>query len=145
MKTIFRFSMSTLILAFIFTGCDKLGDLSGESGKLSPPSWIQGSWTPEDVPQIVALKCSSDDVIWWGQSIKQIWGSNSSLGVGYTIKETKNTGSIYEITIKASSGVDHAAAMFSFKKGDGSYIEAATIEDGERIYDDDYVRLNKKN
>ena len=124
-----------------FNGCKKDDDKKGGGGddnhKLSPPAWIQGSWGMEGYE---IFKFTTDDVVIAGVSFKAMFAET---GVAYSVKETK-TDVLYEIkiTAKASTG-ETGAGTFSFKKGDGTYIEAATAEDDDSIDPSDYERFDK--
>ena len=125
-----------------FNSCkndDILG--GGKSVKLSPPSWIHGSWGVEGLDTEI-FKFTSNDVIYLGASLKEIYNF-TTVGGSLSLKETKNTSSVYELTYKASAGGEKASAIFSFKKGDGSYIDVAINEAGETVSDSDYSQFIK--
>ena len=141
MKKAIKFSMFMAIMSFAIMGCSKSdveNILDGSNAKLSPPSWLQGSWAEED-GGIVVFKITSDDVlmnIGVLTSLKTIYGF-SFMGTGTTIKETKNNSSDYEITVTAKvAGKEQAAGKFCFKKGqDSNHILAAWNEEGDKISD----------
>jgi hypothetical protein len=116
------------------------GGLAG-AGKLAPPAWVQGSWGVEGVVDVV-FKFTSDDVLQMGiLSLKAL--AVSVPGYSATISETKKTADLYEITIKAkAAGVEEVSGFWSFKKGDGTYIEAGADESGATNVE--YGRLYKK-
>ena len=141
------FSIWAAILAIALTGCSK-DDTGGvtTSAKLSPPAWIQGSWTDE-AGGTVFYRFTSDDILQYGgEQLQEI--SFKQLGVyvpgvgGATVKETKKTDDLYEVTITASGGGDSVSGFYSFKKGNGTYIDAGTAKTGTTV--DVYVRLYKK-
>ena len=123
-----------------FNGCSGNDIVNGAGGshKLSPPAWIQGSWGIEGY---VIFKFTADDVMMGGVSLKMTYVSYP--GLTYSFKETKND-ALYEIkvTAKAPNG-ESAAGTLSFKKGDGTYIEAATVEENASIRPSDYERFDK--
>ena len=134
-------------MAMICTGCGKDGVLSGgKSGTLSPPSWIQGSWGyNEGGVKVVLFKFTSDDILSAGiVSLKTIWNV-SVAGSSVSLKESKKNDSLYEITVTGKSGGEKASAIYSFKKGDGTYIEVAANESGDTLSASDYDRIYKIN
>ena len=132
MKTIFRFSICMVIMAITFMACGSDDTIGGKKeAKLSPPSWIHGSWGDED-GYVEVFRFTSNDIFQLGVSLKTIYGWTAG-GAGVSIKETKNTSSLYEITITATDGKEKASAYYSFKKGDGNYIEAGWEETGDPI------------
>ena len=143
MKTFFKFGVCMVIMAITFMGCDELFDLTttdSKDVKLSPPSWIQGSWASEGSTTEI-LKVTSNDVIYAGESLKE--QNSSAFGIGYKLKETKNTGSLYEITITASTIGAKESAIYSFKKDSGSRILHAINKSGGTVNDSDYIPLIK--
>ena len=134
-----------LVGVMLFSGCKDKGNgigTLGKTAKLAPPAWIQGKWGAEGIE---VFKFTSDDVFTMGVSLKTIW--NYNVGVSsVSLKETKNTSSLYEITITAKAmGQESVSGYYSFKKGDGTYIEAASNETGTPLTNDDYGRLDKIN
>jgi hypothetical protein len=135
-----------LAVSMMFASCkDKdndngSGNGGGSSTKLSPPAWIQGSW---GVESIAVFKFTASDVVVGGVSLKTTYVGYP--GLAYSFKETK-TDALYEIkiTAKAPNG-ESAAGTFSFKKGDGTYIEAASVENNGSINPSDYERFDKIN
>jgi len=147
MKNFFRFSMCAVILAITLVSCGGGSDDDitggGKGSKLSPPSWLQGNWGDEN-GIIVIYKVTKDDVFMMGKSLKT-YVNQSGGGASASLKETKNTSSLYELTIKADDGEGTKASfIWSFKKGDGTYIDAAFIETGNAPAADDYDKLYKK-
>ena len=144
MKKAFILGVFTaMMIAMVsFSSCSKNdGDGGGGgSSKVSPPSWIRGSWGVEGYE---VFKFTSDDVFLLGESLKAMTIVSASGSI--TLKETKNTSSAYEIILTAKSSGEKAAAIFSFKKGDGTYIDAASNEEGGTVSADDYERLDKIN
>ena len=125
-------------------GCKKSGDdEKGGSGgfKVSPPAWIQGKWGMEGYE---IYKFTTDDILVYGFSFKSMYVQVP--GVTYTCRETK-TEVLYEIhiTVKAKGTSETGSGTFSFKKGDGTYIEAAQADDDDRISPSDYERFDKLN
>jgi hypothetical protein len=130
-------------------GCKKSGGDDDDNGgggsgnlKFSPPSWIQGSWG-EFVGGGAVYKFTADDFIQYGVSYK---ASLFSPGVTFSCKETK-TDVLYEfkITAKAKGMPETGHGTYSFKKGDGTYIEHAQAFDDDKIDPSDYERLDKAN
>ena len=146
-KRNFLKNVATIVACFavcFLTSCSGgniIDDLTGGSSiKLSPPAWIQGSWGEEG---IVAYKFTSNDIFLGSTSFKTIF--QSVVTVSYTCKETKQD-ALYEVKITQKvSGKEIAAATYSFKKGDGSYIEAASVDGDDAISSSDYVRFYKLN
>ena len=135
MKTISKLTICMAIVAIALTGCDAKDLLGGVSdAKLSPPSWAQGNWISEEAPQLVIFGITSDDVKYFGISLKIY--NVSAWGTGYTLKETKNNSSEYEIKITAKvAGKEQSAGRFHFKKVDANHIEVGVNEDGDQITD----------
>ena len=115
------------------------GNGGGSSTKLSPPAWIRGSWGVEDY---VIFKFTADDVVIGGVSLKMTYVDYP--GLAYSFKETK-TDALYEIKVTARAVGETAVATLSFKKGDGTYIEAASVEGNDSINPSDYERFDKIN
>ena len=124
---------------------DKDDDGGGNGGslKFSPPSWIQGSWG-ELVGGGAVYKFTADDFIQYGVSYKTTLSQTP--GVTFSCKETK-TDVLYEfkITAKAKGTPESGHGTYSFKKGDGTYIEHAQAFGDEKIDPSDYSRLDKLN
>jgi hypothetical protein len=138
----------TAILAIAMMSCsgkkDKdNGDNGGlaKPGTLAPPAWTHGSWGNEGVVDVV-FKFTPDDVLQLGQvSLKSL--AFSTVGYTATISETKKTDNLYEITLKAKAGnVEEVSAFYSFKKGDGAYIEMGAAEGGTTIVE--YGKIYKR-
>ena len=129
----------------MFAGCKDNGkdDNNGNSGvgstKLSPPAWIQGSWGVEGY---VLYKFTTNDVVIGSVSLKTTYVDHP--GLTYSFKETK-TDALYEIKVTAKAVGETAAGTLSFKKGDGTYIEAASAEGNGSIDPSDYDRFDKIN
>ena len=134
-----------LAVSMMFASCkDKdnnngNGNGGGSSMKLSPPAWIRGSWGVEDY---VIFKFTADDVVIGGVSLKTTFHNHP--GLTYSFKETK-TNTLYEIKVTAKAVGETAAGTFSFKKGDGTYIEAASVEGSDSINPSDYEKFDKIN
>ena len=146
-KQIFLKNVATMVACFavcFMMSCKEGGvidDLaSGGSAKFSPPTWIQGSWGMEGYE---IFKFTTNDIFVWGTSLKATF--QSVAGVTYSCKET-STSTLYEVKVTQKYlGSETAAGTFSFKKGDGTYIDAATADEGDIIQPSDYERLNKMN
>jgi hypothetical protein len=141
MKNLVKISM--IILAITFAGCkkDKNPLDGGGNVKLSPPSWLHGSWSVDPDGKHEALKFTSNDVIIGGVNLAQLYPYSGIAGYSWTIKETKNTSTLYEITASAKAGGQSASATLSFKKIDNNTIEYGSSEDGKTI--DDYETFYK--
>ena len=118
-----------------FEKFDKVSDGGNETGKFAPPSWIIGSWEDEDG----TVTFSKNDVLFNGKAIKDTYEGCTNL----SIKETKNTSSLYVITIKGKSGGENFEEYFAFKKGDGSYILVANEDSDVSLDDAEFDRLEK--
>jgi len=146
-KKVFLKNVATIVACFAvcvmmsFSGCSKDDEGGGgkSSVKLSPPAWIQGSW---GYGSYEVFKFTKDDAIMGGTSIKIYW-SGGAPGASLTIKESKKTDSLYEITVTGKAGGESGSGIMSFKKGDGTYIEAAVEENGTVLTADDYSRFDK--
>jgi hypothetical protein len=133
------------VLAIAMMGCsgnkDKDKDNGGlaKPGALAPPAWVQGSWGDEGV---LIFKFTSDDVLQLGLvSLKSL--AVSVPGYTATISETKKTADLYEITIKAKAGnVESVAWFWSFKKGDGTFLEYGADESGATTVE--YAKMYKQ-
>ena len=112
-----------------------------KTADFAPPKWIHGAWTMEDMPMDY-FKFTSNEVIMLGQSLKQMQVSAPGQG-GVAIKESKKTNDIYEITFMARDGnAEVVSGFYSFKRGDGKYIEFGASETGDTNVS--YERLYKK-
>ena len=137
--------MAIIMVAILCcSGCKKDKDSGGGggSGKLSPPAWIQGSWgtAPAGVG-LEVFKFTPNDVLQMGVSLKTYAVSTPSGTV--TISESKKTDNLYEITLKAkASGKETVSGFYSFKKGDGTFIEFGSDETGATEVE--YGRLYKR-
>ena len=129
-----------LAVSMMFASCkDDDNGSGGKSTKLSPPAWIQGSWGVEGY---AIFKFTADDVVIGGVSLKTTYVDYQ--GLTYSFKETK-TNAHYEIKVTAKAAGETAAATLSFKKGDGTYIEAASVEGSDSINPSDYEKFDKIN
>jgi len=86
----------------------------GGGGKLSPPAWLQGKW---EINAVNYVEITSNNVFINSVSISKMSGVTS-------VKEVKNTGTVYtlECELKLEGGAE-STYYYSFKKGDGSFIE----------------------
>ena len=143
MKNAFKFSIFLAMITVALMSCSKKNDPAGgggKDGKLSPPSWIQGTW---GVTGIAEITFTSNDVIYDDMSIVEVFSVNITGVIKNTIKETKNTSSLYEfVATSTEAGKKTETMNFSFKKGDGTYIEFGFSDDGSPITS--YVKINKK-
>ena len=140
MKQVLKFSILLAMIAIAAMSCkkDDEGKLTKE-GKLSPPSWIRGSWELSGV----TFRFTSDDIFMNEMSLKDLFNIHISGAGSTSIKETKKTDSIYEVTFSATAvGEGTESAYYSFKKGDGTYIEIGSAELNEPI--SDYIKFYKK-
>jgi len=153
-RRIFLKNVATIVASFAvcammsFSGCKKDDNGGGGGGgggansvKFSPPAWIQGSWGYD---KYEVFKFTKDDFFMGGISFKTIWNVGAP-GWSISFKETKNTDSLYELTVTARAGGETASGIYSFKKGDGTYIEAAVNDEGTTISADDYERFDRIN
>ena len=137
MKKAIRFSFMMAMLSIAVMGCSKSGLTGKSDAKLSPPSWIHGDWGYEGYNMVVYRFTNNDVLVNIGvlTSLKDMYGY-SILGTGTTLKETKNSGSEYEIKVTAKvNGKEEAAGRFHFKKVDATHIEVGSNEDGDTIID----------
>jgi len=112
-----------------------------KTADFAPPAWIQGAWTVEGM-DMEYFKFTSNEVIMLGHSLKQMQVAAPG-HAGATIKESKKTNDIYEITMMAKDeNADVMSAFYSFKRGDGSYIEFGASETGDTNVS--YEKLYKK-
>ena len=147
MKRILKSGILLAIITLALTSCckDKPDD-----GTLSPPSWILGEWewSYEDDLQYICrnykftsndLISSStherDDMVHSGTVVLVFSEINKSPHI--SVKETKKTDNIYEVTVSTRYAGTEEDAVYSFKKGDGTYIE-------EDTGNGNYTRLDKK-
>ena len=146
MKRVIRCSMlaAVMIAMVSISGCkkDDGGGDGGKTAKLSPPVWIQGKWGVEEHE---IFRFTSDDVFYVNVSLKTIWNANVTGMASVSLKETKNTDSLYELTVSASAGGEKASGYYSFRKGDGTYIDAASNETGTPLTESDYGRFDRIN
>ena len=145
-------------LMLIFTSCtkeDKKKDDGGGGGggitkKLAPPAWIQGEWDYllESV-LVMRYKFTSNNIyIVQGTTdvvFAEIMMKNfieTVEGFKYTVKEEKNTSSLYEIRINISGTIMPSGYYsYAFKKGDGTYIELESSVNGNIV--GTTIKLNK--
>ena len=121
-----------------FTGCkkdEKKDDNGGGGGgggteKLSPPSWLLGKWETS-VNQYYEF--TSNNVVVSGKNIDQMPGIAS-------VSEFKKTTDTYVLLCKGT--LQNMTYYYSFKKGDGSYIEVGTGVNEEPT---DFLTFNKVN
>ena len=145
MKKVFRFSVLLAVIAIVMAGCSKKDDESGGSksggAKLSPPTWIQGTW--EDETGVISYKFTKDDILINGiVSFKLVY--NVTVGdCKASTKEKTNNSSLYEVTVTGTCEGEKGSATFSFKKGDGTYIEF-TGDSDEYGSEGDEITLFKK-
>ena len=141
-------SVATIVACFAMcvaiNGCGgkKIGDdIIGGSNKLSPPSWIQGSWADE--PGFNTYKFTSDDVLINNVSLKLLYANVPGLGKA-SLKESKKTDSNYELSITASdAGREVVTERLGFQKG-SNYITIGGADGNDPMDYDDGYRLYKK-
>lgn len=143
MKTFLRLSICMAILALAFPGCNSDDDpIAGKgTNKLSPPSWIRGTWADED--GYLTFEFKSDDILMNGVSLKTL---NASVpGVGkVSMKESKKTDTVYEITYIASDTKETETGRIGFKKGGSNFIYFGEADGKDPIdYDEDYPLYKK--
>ena len=156
MKKLIGITILVAMISVAMIGCkdDDNNSNNGNNGngsnvtgsKISPPVWIQGKWgilsEMEEVENIELFKFTANDMFIGQLNLTQMF-QNVPGYVTYTWKENKKD-ALYEVTITQKvTGIETESAIFSFKKGDGTYIEAASAEEGETIDLDDYERLVK--
>ena len=100
------------------------------AGKLSPPAWLQGNWGVE----AFYYKITSDDVLQVSPEVEISFKKHYNIA-NTSLKETKKTADIYELTYSITGyGV---MGSWIFKKGDGTYIDATTYDPD----DDDHEEM----
>jgi hypothetical protein len=131
MEKIVLMFIPALICGMMFTSCgsDK-EELTGKSTKLSPPSWVQGIWELHPANPPFSYKFTSSDIIKIEGGVEfsfnENYKNNQQEKVVYSLKETKKTNAIYEITITVEDEeFGTSTSFYSFKKGDGTYILTA--------------------
>jgi len=146
-RSMAKIAVPILAVCMLFASCgkkDKDKDDGGlaKSGTFAPPAWVQGSWGATEGgvgPEV--YKFTSDDVLMSGVSLKSLPISTPYATV--TISETKKTADLYEITMKVkATGHETVSGFWSFKKGDGTYIEFGADESGATNVE--YGRLYKR-
>ena len=141
-------SVATIVTCFAMcvaiNGCDssKIGDdITGGSNKLSPPSWIQGTWVDEYGAMTVT--CTSDDVLMNNVSFRVLYANVPGVGKA-SLKESKKTDSHYEISVSVTeSGKETVTDRIGFQKGSNYIIIGEADGNDPMRYDDEY-RLYKK-
>jgi len=129
MKKVFRLSVLLAVFATTLVGCKK-EEGGGGSGKLSPPTWIQGTWGNASTGYVYA-KFTKNDVILGGVSFAE------AAEAGAKIKEKKNTSSVYELFVQEGG----ETGTYTFKKGKDSTLEFYT--DTESLGEGEYYILDK--
>jgi len=130
----FKLFAIVLMVLTCMTGCKKDNDSSG-STKISPPSWLQGKWQGSEG----TIECTKSNILLDGETLEEIYEECTNL----SIKETKNTSSLYVITVKGKHDGESFAEYYAIKKGDGSYVLGA-VEDVDVPLDDaEYYRFDK--
>ena len=131
MNRFFTYSILAAMMVIAAVGCKK-DDI--DDRKLSPPAWIHGEWEWAYEDEIRSLSTNfnftTNDIIFIN-AISDIPDSPTILTFSeinnkqsnMSAKETVNTNEIYEVTL--SSKIMGEPSVYSFKKGDGTYIEYA--------------------
>jgi hypothetical protein len=141
-KTPFKIGMIIAILSIALVSCDTGNNSdNGEDGggKLSPPSWAHGKWGEGNV---VAYHITSTNVYVGDNTIVSLTGmfQNTPFHT-YTFDESKSD-LLYEITVSVKvAQVVSAGEVFSFKRGDGTFIDFGTADEGKTVTS--YKRLLK--
>lgn len=129
--TILSVAVVTMLTLGVFTGCGDDDNGGGNGGgndggsgsvKLSPPSWIQGSWymMPEMQTDEFAVRFTADDIIMFGVSLKDEWGINIA-GTNINVSEKKES-DLYELNISGKERGQSGSVTYSFKKGSGNTL-----------------------
>jgi len=139
--TVLRSYALTLFFLLCLISCSKEntnngGGGGGGGGTLKPPAWIQGIWSSASDN----YSFTSNDVFKNGESLCEMYSTNG-MGMKMSIKEKKNTDEIYELLAEITIGLGKqtTTTLYSFKKGDKTYIEAGTAQNGETI---EYAKFN---
>ena len=131
------------MIALAIVNCSKKDDEGGSSGggsKLSPPSWIQGTWEDEGG---LKIKFTKDDIVINDiASFKVIYNITVSKDCKTSTKEKTKNNSLYEVTVTATCQGEGESGTFKFKKVDDSHIEFST--DHADYETDDAVILEKQ-
>jgi len=103
----------------------------------SPPPWIQGEWEWDHTSDVIYFNFTSNDVFITNATLQSsdstlIFSDAIKKGIA-SIKETINTNTIYEVALTTQL----ENYTYSFKKGDGTYIDFA-------LNGDVYTKLPKK-
>jgi photosystem II stability/assembly factor-like uncharacterized protein len=150
-KLLSLLTIAIVAIAMAFVGCKKDdnndggggGGTGGPSGtdKFSPPAWIQGTWSSA-AKRAWDFTFTSDGITMNGMDLKDFF--NQQYGddeCSVTFKEVTKTNNLYEIEIKIiGSTMGNLNLLYSFKKGNGNYIEIGFSTNGGPIT---YGRFDK--
>jgi len=126
-----------LLLCFfaflLLSGCKKTDtEEKINETKLSPPEWIRGTWEKGESQNFTF---TSEDVFMNGVSLKNHGGKGSGDAV---LKETQKTNSLYELVYEYFVGSDIETILYSFKIGDGTFIEAGIAQNNAPLNYENY-------
>ena len=119
------------VMSIAMTGCSKneiVSNLAPE-GKLEPPEWLIGTWNGDNSPDVFevqsgSIRASIGDL----HDLAKIANTNAATtGGSVKVKEIRKTDTEYEVgmVIKPKSGYKTTDSYYSFKKGDGTFIEVS--------------------
>jgi len=130
------YGLTVFLLLLLLSGCKKTDtDEKNKETKLSPPEWIQGTWKNGETQNFTF---TSEDVFVNGVSLKNQAGRGSGDAV---LKETQKTNNLYELLLEYSGG-ETKTTLYSFKKGDGTFIEAGIAQNDAAV---NYEKYNYSN
>jgi len=133
LRNLAKITVACLVVSMMFVACskdkDKDKDNNGglvSAGKLSPPAWLHGNWGWEHL----YYKITSNDVILVTSGIEVSYKTHYNIA-NTSLKETKKTADIYELTYSITGyGV---MGSWVFNKGDGTYIDITAFEETEEL------------
>jgi len=142
-----------IILSIAMSGCNKDKDDKEEDklapvGTIAPPEWLIGRWVAPSTFGTDFYRVTSDSISIFGYSLNLIADLADVYAqiVGGTVKmkEIKKTNTEYEVgTITTpSSGSGTINPYYSFKKGDGTYVEASKYDSQNKKWPE-FKRYNK--
>lgn len=128
--------ITLVLLALFMTGCDLAG--GGLSARLSPPSWIQGTWEIEINGTLIAsLEFSSDNIIFQnhpagiGLNFKEL-GNNK----GVTITDNTVSDTVYKMTMKGSG----ENLIYTFTKKSDTVLDMNQNTHGVSVELKDFIK-----
>ena len=103
--------MATLV-AVMLIGCNKMDGSSTKPTRLSPPSWIIGTWG--DSGDTLTWAFSADNAVHRGKTISATVNfKDLEQSVPGSVSETANSSTVYELTLTESST---AVGVYRFER-----------------------------